>query len=54
MNIKTTTKNEQASSRRDHLTLMTEKSKIDLKEEQLDRVAGATYDKASPLLFNDA
>ena len=40
MNIKTTTKNEQAPSRRDHLTLTTEEGKIELTEEQLERVTG--------------
>ena len=30
----------QDSSRRDHLTLTTEQGKIELKEEQLDRVTG--------------
>jgi hypothetical protein len=31
---------EQASSRRDHLTLTTKEGKIELMEEQLDRVTG--------------
>ena len=31
---------EQASSRRDHLTLTTKEGKIELTEEQLDRVTG--------------
>ena len=31
----------QASSRRDHLTVTTEENKIELTEEQLDRVTGA-------------
>ena len=32
---------EQAPSRRGHLTLTTEEGKIELREEQLDRVTGA-------------
>ena len=44
---------EQASSRRDHLTVTTKDGKIELTEEQLDRVSGGgihlKYELAAPI-----
>jgi len=41
-------KHEQASSRRDHLTVTTEEGKIELTEEQLARVSGGDMWKWMP------
>jgi hypothetical protein len=41
---------DQASSRRDHLTLTTKEGKIELTEEHLDRVTGGAFKTVPRLL----